>query len=364
MARVELRGVGKRFGRTDVVRDVDLDIADGEFCVIVGPSGSGKSTLLRLIAGLEDPSFGEIRFNGERVDFLAPARRGIAMVFQSYALYPHMTVRDNLAFGLRQSGMDRGAVAERIAAAAKLLQIEPLLDRRPRQLSGGQQQRVAIGRAIVREARVFLFDEPLSNLDAALRVQMRIELQTLHRRLGTTMIYVTHDQIEAMTLADRMVVLDTGSIAQVGAPLEVYRRPANLFVAGFVGSPRMNIIPATVAEVEERCVRVRLPGGGVTSVPVRGDGMRPETALSFGVRAEDLALADDAEAGFRAEVRAVERIGSGAYVYATLPDGTMVVAAAPVDTQVDIGASVVWRPNAARCYLFDAAGEALPPAAA
>ncbi|HVG47507.1 MAG TPA: ATP-binding cassette domain-containing protein, partial [Rubellimicrobium sp.] len=237
MSDVALEGITKSFGALQIIKGVDLDIASHEFVVMVGPSGCGKSTLLRIVAGLEDPSGGVVRIDGQDVTWAEPVERGIAMVFQSYALYPHMTVAENMTFGLRVSGEPREGIARRLRDAARLLQLEPLLDRRPAQLSGGQRQRVAIGRAIVRDPKVFLFDEPLSNLDAELRVHMRIELARLHQRLGSTMIYVTHDQVEAMTIADKIVVLSAGRIEQVGSPLELYHRPANSFVAGFIGSP-------------------------------------------------------------------------------------------------------------------------------
>ncbi|PRX38150.1 multiple sugar transport system ATP-binding protein [Meinhardsimonia xiamenensis] len=247
MGRIVLDKVNKTFGEVEVIPPLDLEIEDGEFCVFVGPSGCGKSTLLRLIAGLEDVSSGRIEIDGEDVTEVPPAKRGLAMVFQSYALYPHMTVRRNIAFPLRMAGLDREEIERRVAHAAEVLNLTAYLDRRPGQLSGGQRQRVAIGRAIVREPRAFLFDEPLSNLDAALRVGMRLEISELHNRLKTTMIYVTHDQVEAMTMADKIVVLNAGRIEQVGSPLELYRAPRNLFVAGFIGSPKMNFIEGAEA---------------------------------------------------------------------------------------------------------------------
>ncbi|EPX84349.1 sorbitol ABC transporter ATP-binding protein/mannitol ABC transporter ATP-binding protein [Rubellimicrobium thermophilum DSM 16684] len=247
MGRITLEGVAKRFGEAEVIPPLDLDIPDGSFCVFVGPSGCGKSTLLRLIAGLEDTSAGRILIDGQDATRVPPAKRGLAMVFQSYALYPHMSVRANIAFPLRMAGMAREERDRRVEEAARVLNLTPYLDRRPGQLSGGQRQRVAIGRAIVREPKAFLFDEPLSNLDAALRVGMRIEITELHERLRTTMIYVTHDQVEAMTMADRIVVLNAGKIEQVGSPLELYREPRNRFVAGFIGSPRMNFIEGAEA---------------------------------------------------------------------------------------------------------------------
>src|SRR5271156_2503946 len=244
MAQLELRGINKSFGDASVIQNVDLHVADGEFCVFVGPSGCGKSTLLRLIAGLEESTSGTISIGGNDVTALQPARRGIAMVFQSYALYPHMSVAENMGFGLKMANLPKGRIEEKVQESARILQIEHLLARRPKDLSGGQRQRVAIGRAIVREPSLFLFDEPLSNLDAALRVATRLEIARLHRKLAATMVYVTHDQIEAMTLGDRIVVLNKGRIEQIGSPMELYNYPANLFVAGFIGSPMMNFIEA------------------------------------------------------------------------------------------------------------------------
>ena len=244
MGQLTLKSVTKSFGATDVIKGVDLEVNDGEFCVFVGPSGCGKSTLLRIIAGLEDATSGDISIDGRRVNLTAPAEREIAMVFQSYALYPHLTVRDNMGLGLKQAGTPRPTIDARVANASRMLSLEPLLARRPAELSGGQRQRVAIGRAIVRTPKLFLFDEPLSNLDAALRVNTRIEIARLHRELQATMIYVTHDQVEAMTLADRIVVLNAGRVEQVGAPMELYNNPANTFVAGFIGSPQMNFLEA------------------------------------------------------------------------------------------------------------------------
>src|SRR5580700_7991506 len=247
MASVTLRGIAKRYEEHEVLRNVNLDIADGEFVVFVGPSGCGKSTLLRLIAGLEDVTSGHIRIDGAEVTAMPPAKRGLAMVFQSYALYPHMTVRGNIAFPLKMAGEDRETIERKVRQAAEVLNLIPYLDRKPRALSGGQRQRVAIGRAIVRAPKAFLFDEPLSNLDAALRVNMRLEITELHQTLQTTMIYVTHDQVEAMTMADKIVVLNAGRIEQVGSPLDLYRAPANRFVSGFIGSPRMNFFEGETA---------------------------------------------------------------------------------------------------------------------
>ena len=260
MADVDMRSVSKSFGDNEVIHSVDLQVEDNEFMVFVGPSGCGKSTLLRLIAGLEDVNQGEISIGGERVEHLPPAKRGIAMVFQSYALYPHMTVFENMSFGLRLAKAKKDFIQQRVQEAAEVLQITELLQRKPKELSGGQRQRVAIGRAIVREPKVFLFDEPLSNLDAKLRVQMRIELTKLHQKLNATMIYVTHDQVEAMTMADKIVVLRDGYVEQIGRPLDLYHNPANLFVAGFIGSPAMNMMEGKISGISDNSLEVELEG--------------------------------------------------------------------------------------------------------
>jgi len=328
---IDLRGVCMRFGAVDVLRAIDLRIAPGEFCVFVGPSGCGKSTLLRLVAGLEDPSAGEIHMRGRRVDPLPPAERDIAMVFQSYALYPHMTVRQNMAFGLEYRKIDDAEVRRRVAAASAMLQLDALLDRKPRDLSGGQRQRVAIGRALVRQPAVFLFDEPLSNLDAALRVQTRVEIARLHRELGTAaMVYVTHDQVEAMTLADRIVLLRplagasaAASIAQVGAPMDLYHRPANRFVAGFIGSPAMNFLPAIALGIDGDGLSLRVAGAGVRAL-VEPPALAPDAAVTAGVRPEHVRL--DADGALRAAVTHVECLGEHAWVYLRLPDGGAIVA--------------------------------------
>src|SRR5215475_7361662 len=273
--RIVLKDVRKAFGDTVIIPSIDLEIEAGQFVVFVGPSGCGKSTLLRLIAGLEDATAGRIDIDGNDVTHLPPAKRGLSMVFQSYALYPHMSVRGNIGFGLKMAGMPKDQIRQKVEKAAAVLNLTSYLDRKPRQLSGGQRQRVAIGRAIVREPKAFLFDEPLSNLDAALRVQMRLEIAQLHESLTTTMVYVTHDQVEAMTLADKIVVLNSGLIEQVGSPLELYHHPVNLFVAGFIGSPKMNFFGTEVMAAGPAGVRVALPGGGAIEVPVTAEGMQP-----------------------------------------------------------------------------------------
>ncbi|MBH0239311.1 sn-glycerol-3-phosphate ABC transporter ATP-binding protein UgpC [Methylobrevis albus] len=313
MASITLSDVRKVYpGGVEAVRGVSLDIADGEMVVLVGPSGCGKSTLLRMIAGLETISAGTVAIGGRVVNELEPAARDIAMVFQNYALYPHMSVRQNLAYGLKNRGTPAAEIARRIDAAAAILEIAPFLDRRPGQLSGGQRQRVAMGRAIVREPAAFLFDEPLSNLDAKLRVQMRVEIRRLQRSLATTSVYVTHDQLEAMTLADRLVVLNGGRIEQVGTPIELYEKPATSFVAAFIGSPAMNLLPAV-----RNGEAVTLPGGGKVAA-----ALGPEVA-TLGIRPEDLVPGRRDDAAFTAEltVAAVELVGAESYVHGTTPEG-------------------------------------------
>jgi len=328
MANLELNSVSKSFGKVEVIRDVNLSINDGEFVVFVGPSGCGKSTLLRLVAGLEQASSGDIVIGGENVTHADPADRGVAMVFQSYALYPHMTVAENMGFGLKMTGMDKADVAKRVEFAAHTLHLEELLQRKPKQLSGGQRQRVAIGRAIVRQPKVFLFDEPLSNLDAELRVQMRLELAKLHKELDATMIYVTHDQVEAMTLADKIVVLRDGRIEQIGSPIELYDNPANVFVAGFIGSPRMNFIRAVLDQRDAKRLSVSLPEFDDARVQFKGEvnsaseefllGIRPE---HFDLKTESLmAPADQVSISTRVDV--IENLGSSAFAYTRNDDNT------------------------------------------
>jgi multiple sugar transport system ATP-binding protein len=358
MAGLQLRGVRKSFGSLEVIRGVDLDVEDRSFIVFVGPSGCGKSTLLRMIAGLEDISAGAITIGDRRVDDLAPAERGIAMVFQSYALYPHMSVRENMEFGLRMAGVGGSEREGFVTRAARTLRLDGLLERRPRALSGGQRQRVAIGRAIVRDPDVFLFDEPLSNLDAALRVQMRVELARLHHDLQRTMIYVTHDQVEAMTLADRIVVLDAGRIEQVGAPMDLYRSPANLFVAGFIGSPKMNFLDAAVETAPDGRARARLPGGTLVDVPVRPRGDR----ATFGVRPEHLVHGAQAAGlpSLRGRAVVVERLGGATLVHLAL-DGDVTVTlqvAGDAEIRLDETVEVGIRPETT--HLFGPDGGAWP----
>ncbi len=320
MADLELRKVVKRFGSVQVIHGIDLAIRDGEFVVFVGPSGCGKSTLLRMIAGLEEISGGDVLIDGAAMTEVPAAKRELAMVFQSYALYPHMSVRKNLAFGLETMKVPRDEIDRKIRGAAEILQINELLDRRPGQLSGGQRQRVAIGRAIVREPRIFLFDEPLSNLDAELRTQMRVEINKLHRRLGATMIFVTHDQVEAMTLADRIVVLRKGVIEQVGTPLELYNKPANIFVAGFIGSPRMNLLSGHIGPVDGNVVQVDLDEGETLRAEFPTPP-KPGTTVTVGVRPEALVPVAPGTGLLKGEVQLAEQLGGETYVYVSLPGG-------------------------------------------
>ncbi len=349
MADVTLQRIVKRFGDLRVIKGIDLAIAHGEFCVFVGPSGCGKSTLLRLIAGLEDIDEGVLSIGGTDMTRTPPADRGIAMVFQSYALYPHMTVAENISFGLRMTGVAKDEISRRVTKAAALLQLDQLLARRPSQLSGGQRQRVAIGRAIVREPAVFLFDEPLSNLDAALRLQTRVELLDLHNRLGSTMIYVTHDQVEAMTMADKIVVLQAGAVEQIGSPLELYHRPRNLFVARFIGSPKMNLLAATSdgAAVSFSGMTVALSGEALPPGPVR-----------LGVRPEHLSLGDG-PTSFTGRVTLAEHLGSETIVHVDAGQSEAVLVRADGLAAARIGDSVSVRIDPATCHVFDAEGRTL-----
>jgi multiple sugar transport system ATP-binding protein len=356
MAKVELRGVKKLFGHVEVLAQIDLVIDDGEFCVIVGPSGCGKSTLLRLIAGLEEVTAGSVSIGGRDITRQVPSRRGVAMVFQSYALYPHMTVAQNITFGLKTLRTERSEVACRLAAAAHMLKLDDLLDRKPRQLSGGQRQRVAIGRAVVREPQVFLFDEPLSNLDAALRTQMRIELGALHRKLGSTMIYVTHDQTEAMTMADRIVVLNDGHIEQTGAPLDIYDKPANLFVAGFIGSPRMNFIRCQVARRENGKLQVTLPRAGEIGMMLRHDRPATGSEVVLGIRPEHLLLGEPGETRISGKASLVERLGAETIIHVDAGLAEPIVLRREGFVDIATGARVELGLTGRRCHLFSLRG--------
>jgi len=319
MASVSLNSVYKAFGDTVISSDINLEIEEGEFVVFVGPSGCGKSTLLRMIAGLEDITSGELKIGDKRMNEVPPAERGIGMVFQSYALYPHLSVAENMSFGLKLAGTKKAEITQRVNQVSEVLQLAHLLDRRPKALSGGQRQRVAIGRTLVAEPTVFLLDEPLSNLDAALRVQMRIEISRLHKRLKRTMLYVTHDQVEAMTLADKIVVLDAGHIAQVGKPLELYLYAANRFVAGFIGSPKMNFLPVKVTGTESARVQVELPNRQQVWLPVEGTDVKVGSNLSLGIRPEHLLPSDVAEVTLSGEVQVVEQLGNETQIHIQIP---------------------------------------------
>ncbi|TLU74267.1 ABC transporter ATP-binding protein [Lichenicoccus roseus] len=323
MATVALRDLRKSYANHEAIKGVTLDVEDREFVVFVGPSGCGKSTLLRMIAGLEEISAGDLLIDGKRVNDVGPAQRELAMVFQSYALYPHMTVADNMGFALKLAGVKTEERNAKVAEAARILQLEPYLQRKPGQLSGGQRQRVAIGRSIVRNPKVFLFDEPLSNLDAALRGQMRIELARLHEQLNATMIYVTHDQVEAMTMADKIVVLQAGVVEQIGSPLELYHHPRNVFVAGFMGSPRMNLLPATVTGADTNGVAISGPGGISVIVPVEPGSLRAGTKVTFGIRPEHLTVDPNGTLNGRAMI--AERLGGLTLLHVELQDGTLLV---------------------------------------
>src|ERR671912_599674 len=323
MAELKLTDIKKSYGAATIIHGVDLAIADGEFVVFVGPSGCGKSTLLRIIAGLEQVSGGDIRIDGQSVTNVPASDRGLAMVFQSYALYPHMSVYKNMAFALENMGLGRSEIDQRVRRAAQMLRLTDYLDRKPKALSGGQRQRVAIGRAIVRDPKIFLFDEPLSNLDAELRVNMRIELARLHEELAATMIYVTHDQVEAMTMADKIVVLQGGVVEQSGSPLELYHHPRNLFVAGFIGSPKMNFMPATVTAADGGGATVRIAGGSALTVPVRHGHVAVGDPVTLGVRPEHMRPAESGE--LAGEVMVVERLGGETFLYTQVPGDAMVV---------------------------------------
>ncbi len=359
MGHLTLRQVRKSYGAIEIIKGIDLDVGDGEFVVFVGPSGCGKSTLLRMIAGLEAITAGDILIDGHRVNDLPPVKRGIAMVFQSYALYPHMSVFENIAFPLRVEKVPEADLRQKVERAARILHLDGRLEQKPGQLSGGQRQRVAIGRAIVREPRIFLFDEPLSNLDAALRSDMRVELATLHRRLKATMIYVTHDQVEAMTMADRIVVLDGGAISQTGAPLELYHKPANTFVARFIGNPRMNLLPVRCRGIGEAGVEVEF-GTQTATIPVQPRaGLSVGDPLTLGVRPEHVGIGGG-DLSLRLLPAVVERLGAQTVAYATGQDGAEqpLCTVMPGDTHLQVDVPVEAWIRAGDCHLFDAGGQA------
>ncbi len=356
MASVEITGLAKRFGAVEVIRGLDLSVADGSFCALLGPSGCGKSTMLRMIAGLESVSEGTIRIGAREVTHLEPAKRGVAMVFQNYALYPHLTVAQNITFSMSLAGESKAKQAEAAARVAKTLQLETLLDRRPAALSGGQRQRVAIGRALVRDPQVFLFDEPLSNLDALLRGQMRLELARLHADLGRTMVYVTHDQVEAMTLADKIVVLDKGKISQMGAPLDLYNAPANRFVAGFIGSPAMNFLHARALSTAQG-LEVTL-GGATLTLPARAipAGEHP---VDLGVRPEDIRLTNAGEGKLSGRIAVVEALGNTTFIHVDTDRGQVNVQT-DAALRLEVGGTVGLAFDLTKVHVFDATGLSLP----
>tara|TARA_B100000029_G_scaffold157934_1_gene153300 strand:+ start:332 stop:1438 length:1107 start_codon:yes stop_codon:yes gene_type:complete len=357
VADININTVNKYYGDVHVIKDVSLDIKSQSFTVLVGPSGCGKSTMLRMIAGLEDINSGTISIDGEVVNDLPPKQRNIAMVFQSYALYPHMTVFDNMAFGLKLEKRSKDEINERVQEAARILQIEEYLKRKPKQLSGGQRQRVAIGRAITRKPKVFLFDEPLSNLDAALRVQMRVELAKLHDQLNATMIYVTHDQTEAMTLADDIVVLDEGIVSQKGSPLELYNNPNNLFVGGFIGSPKMNFISTKITGKSSNSTEVDVLGSSKINIPKYSDNSSEGDSVQLGIRPEHLVVNSNADAMWEGKVFVVEKLGSGTFLYLE-KDGEPLVVETEGDSNIKVGDTVKVGFTASRCHIFDSSNKA------
>ena len=357
VADIKIDTVNKYYGDVHVIKDVSLDIKSQSFTVLVGPSGCGKSTMLRMIAGLEDIHSGTISIDGQVVNDLPPKQRNIAMVFQSYALYPHMTVFDNMAFGLKLEKRSKDEINERVQEAARILQIEDYLHRKPKQLSGGQRQRVAIGRAITRKPKVFLFDEPLSNLDAALRVQMRVELAKLHDQLNATMIYVTHDQTEAMTLADDIVVLDEGIVSQNGSPMDLYANPNNLFVGGFIGSPKMNFISSKILSKSNDSTEVDLMGGSKIIVPKTSASASEGDSVELGIRPEHLTVNADGDGSWESKVFVVEKLGSGTYLYLE-KEGEPLVVETEGDSNVKVGDIVKVGFDASRCHLFDSSKQA------
>ena len=358
MADININTINKYYGDVHVIKDISLDIKSQSFTVLVGPSGCGKSTMLRMIAGLEDINSGTISIDGEVVNDLPPKQRNIAMVFQSYALYPHMTVFDNMAFGLKLEKRSKDEINERVQEAARILQIEEYLQRKPKQLSGGQRQRVAIGRAITRKPKVFLFDEPLSNLDAALRVQMRVELAKLHDQLNATMIYVTHDQTEAMTLADDIVVLDEGIVSQKGSPMELYSNPSNLFVGGFIGSPKMNFVDSKILSATNDSTEIDIFGTSKITIPKTSSNSSNGDSVTLGIRPEHLLVNQDGDASWESKVFVVENLGSGTFLYLE-KDGEPLVVETEGDSNIKVGDTVKVGFTASRCQLFDSSYQAI-----
>jgi len=356
MASVELENIRKSFGAVDAIRDVSLTVNEGEFVVLVGPSGCGKSTLLRCIAGLETVTSGRLLLDDVDMTATDPVTRGVAMVFQSYALYPHMNVAQNIGFGLKISGKKKPVIKKRVREVAKFLKLEELLDRKPKELSGGQRQRVAIGRALAREPKIFLFDEPLSNLDASLRAEMRVELAKLHNSLGNTMIYVTHDQVEAMTLADRMVILNAGAIEQVGTPLDLFNRPANKFVAGFLGQPPMNFIRVISARHEGGSLEIELPGGKNITVAEISDDLADLSDLEFGVRPDDISVSTS-EDGLPFKIAVVEHLGDETILYGHLMDRQSMTVQLAGQSTYKVGQKIQVELSIERSIIFDRNGK-------
>ena len=359
MANLKIKNLQKGFEGFSIIKGIDLEVNDKEFVVFVGPSGCGKSTLLRLIAGLEEVSGGTIELDGRDITEVSPAKRDLAMVFQTYALYPHMSVRKNMSFALDLAGVPQAEVEKKVGEAARILELGPMLERKPKQLSGGQRQRVAIGRAIVRNPKIFLFDEPLSNLDAALRVQMRLELLRLHKDLQATMIYVTHDQVEAMTMADKVVVLNGGKIEQVGSPLDLYHQPANLFVAGFLGTPKMGFLKGQVSRVDGQGCEVQLDAGTRISLPLSGASLRVGGAVTLGIRPEHLQLATPGDCTLQVTADVSERLGSDTFCHVRTASGEALTLRVRGDLASRYGETLSLHLDASHCHLFDADGVAL-----
>ncbi|TWI53851.1 multiple sugar transport system ATP-binding protein [Pseudomonas duriflava] len=357
MATLKIRNLRKGFDTIEIIKGIDLDIHDREFVVFVGPSGCGKSTLLRLIAGLEDVTSGTLELDGRDITEISPAKRDLAMVFQTYALYPHMTVRKNMSFALDLAGIAKREVDRKVEEAARILELGHLLDRKPRQLSGGQRQRVAIGRAIVRHPKIFLFDEPLSNLDAALRVQMRLELARLHQELKATMIYVTHDQVEAMTLATKVVVLNAGRIEQIGSPLELYHQPANLFVAGFLGTPKMGFLKARVVQTSSTATDIELAAGPRLRLPFEGSQLAVGSEVTLGIRPEHLVIDPNGQLPVTTDV--TERLGSDTYCHMVTASDEPLTVRVPGDFAAAYGESLKLALDISHCHLFDTRGYAV-----
>lgn len=359
MANLKIKNLQKGFEGFSIIKGIDLEVHDREFVVFVGPSGCGKSTLLRLIAGLEEVTDGTIELDGRDITQVSPAKRDLAMVFQTYALYPHMSVRKNMSFALDLAGVPKAEVEKKVSEAARILELAPLLERKPKHLSGGQRQRVAIGRAIVRNPKIFLFDEPLSNLDAALRVQMRLELARLHQELQATMIYVTHDQVEAMTLADKVVVLNAGKIEQVGSPLDLYHQPANLFVAGFLGTPKMGFLKGRIIRLDSQGCEVELDAGTRIQLPLSGASLSLGSPVTLGIRPEHLNLAKPGECALSVTADVGERLGSDTYCHVITACGEPLTMRIRGDMASQYGEQLNLHLDSEHCHLFDADGLAL-----